>query len=104
MSGPDMKTIISNATIAALDGDQPYGLIHGGAIAIAEGKIQWIGSAAAVPDEYAGWAPHDAGMLKSGYRADLADWNVGHPADLAYRIGFNPLHARWFAGEPRPWN
>ncbi len=31
--------------------------------------------------------------------ADLAVWNCGHPAELAYRIGFNPLHARLFKGE-----
>jgi imidazolonepropionase len=31
-------------------------------------------------------------------RADLAIWDVGHPAELAYRIGFNPLHKRIFGG------
>jgi imidazolonepropionase len=33
----------------------------------------------------------DCGMIAPGMRADLAVWNVGHPAELAYRIGFNPL-------------
>ncbi|MCJ8310350.1 MAG: amidohydrolase family protein, partial [Hyphomicrobiales bacterium] len=32
-------------------------------------------------------------------RADLAIWDVQHPAELSYRIGFNPLHRRIFAGE-----
>ena len=38
------------------------------------------------------------GRLAPGQIADLAVWNVGHPAELAYRIGFNPLHRRIFGG------
>ena len=45
-----------------------------------------------------GW--RDCGTLAPGQRADLAIWNADHPAELAYRIGFNPLHARIFAGRP----
>ncbi len=41
---------------------------------------------------------NDTGMIKAGLRADLALWNVEHPAELAYRIGFNPLHKRVFGG------
>ncbi|WP_071672675.1 imidazolonepropionase [Nioella nitratireducens] len=41
----------------------------------------------------------DTGRIASGQRADLAVWNVTHPAELAYRFGFNPLHQRWFKGE-----
>jgi len=41
----------------------------------------------------------DAGQVRPGARADLAVWDVGHPAELAYRIGFNPLNRRIFAGE-----
>ncbi len=40
----------------------------------------------------------DCGRVAAGMRADLAIWNVAHPAELAYRIGFNPLHARLFGG------
>ncbi|MBI1386700.1 MAG: imidazolonepropionase [Rhizobiales bacterium] len=40
----------------------------------------------------------DRGVIGKGRRADLAIWNVEHPAELAYRIGFNPLHARIFEG------
>jgi imidazolonepropionase len=43
---------------------------------------------------------HDCGRIAPGLRADLAVWNVESPAELAWRIGFNPLHARYFAGEP----
>ncbi len=38
----------------------------------------------------------DCGMIKPGLRADLAIWDVRHPAELSYRIGYNPLHARMF--------
>ena len=41
---------------------------------------------------------HDTGVLAAGNRADLAIWNVQHPAELAYRIGFNPLHERICGG------
>ncbi|MFN3937352.1 MAG: imidazolonepropionase [Gemmobacter sp.] len=40
----------------------------------------------------------DTGRLAPGLRADLAVWNVETPAELAYRFGFNPLHARIFGG------
>ena len=40
----------------------------------------------------------DRGQIVTGARADLAVWNVRHPAELSYRIGFNPLHARIFGG------
>lgn len=40
----------------------------------------------------------DCGRIAPGLRADLAIWNVETPAELAYRIGFNPLHARIFGG------
>ncbi len=40
----------------------------------------------------------DAGVIAPGMRADLAIWDVAHPAELSYRIGFNPLHERLFAG------
>jgi imidazolonepropionase len=40
----------------------------------------------------------DRGRVVAGARADLCIWNVAHPAELAYRIGFNPLHQRIFKG------
>ncbi len=42
----------------------------------------------------------ETGMLKAGMRADIAIWNAERPAELAYRIGFNPLHRRIFGGVP----
>lgn len=41
---------------------------------------------------------HDCGQLCAGLRADMAIWDVQEPAELAYRIGFNPLVERIFAG------
>ncbi|MGE0846519.1 MAG: imidazolonepropionase [Flavobacteriaceae bacterium] len=40
----------------------------------------------------------DTGVIEPGRRADIAIWNAGHPAELAYRIGFNPLNERIFGG------
>jgi imidazolonepropionase len=41
----------------------------------------------------------DCGVIAAGQRADLCIWNIEHPAELAYRIGFNPLHKRIFGGQ-----
>lgn len=40
----------------------------------------------------------DCGAVAPGMRADLTVWDVDHPAELAYRIGFNPLYSRMFKG------
>ena len=40
----------------------------------------------------------DRGTIRAGLRADLAIWDAGHPAELTYRIGFNPLWKRMFGG------
>ncbi len=42
---------------------------------------------------------NDAGVIEVGRRADLAVWDVEHPAELAYRFGVNPLYARLFGGK-----
>nr|BAA97750.1 riorf39 [Rhizobium rhizogenes]BAB16158.1 riorf39 [Rhizobium rhizogenes] len=39
------------------------------------------------------------GTLEVGKSADLAIWNIERPAELVYRIGFNPLHSRVFKGK-----
>jgi imidazolonepropionase len=38
------------------------------------------------------------GTLEAGKRCDLALWNIERPAELVYRMGFNPLHSRVWAG------
>ncbi|MEM6371605.1 MAG: imidazolonepropionase [Pseudomonadota bacterium] len=40
----------------------------------------------------------DAGVIQAGAHADLCVWDVEDPSELAYRIGFNPLHKRMFGG------
>jgi len=42
------------------------------------------------------------GRLAAGMDCDLALWDIDAPADLVYRMGFNPLHARVFRGIPTP--
>ncbi len=41
----------------------------------------------------------DRGIIRAGARADLAIWDVEHPAELTYRIGYNPLWKRVFGGK-----
>lgn len=38
------------------------------------------------------------GTIEAGKRCDLAIWNVEEPAELVYRMGLNPLHARIWSG------
>jgi imidazolonepropionase len=40
----------------------------------------------------------DIGTLEAGKRCDLAIWDIEQPAELVYRMGFNPLHRRVFGG------
>jgi imidazolonepropionase len=40
----------------------------------------------------------DRGAIAAGLRADLAVWDADEPAELAYRIGFNPLRRRIVGG------
>jgi imidazolonepropionase len=42
---------------------------------------------------------HRLGTLEQGKACDLAIWNIERPADLVYRMGFNPLHARIWSGQ-----
>lgn len=39
------------------------------------------------------------GTLEAGKSADLAIWSIERPAELVYRMGFNPLHARIWRGQ-----
>lgn len=41
----------------------------------------------------------ELGTLEEGKACDLAIWNIGQPAELVYRMGFNPLHARVWSGQ-----
>lgn len=40
----------------------------------------------------------ETGALEAGKWADLAIWDIERPAELVYRLGFNPLHARVWRG------
>jgi imidazolonepropionase len=39
------------------------------------------------------------GSLEAGKDCDLAIWDIERPAELVYRIGFNPLHSRVWQGD-----
>ncbi|BCG95183.1 imidazolonepropionase [Mesorhizobium sp. 131-2-1] len=41
----------------------------------------------------------NTGTLEAGKAADLAIWDIERPAELVYRMGFNPLHARIWRGQ-----
>ena len=41
----------------------------------------------------------ETGTLEAGKWCDLAIWDIERPAELVYRIGFNPLHARVWRGQ-----
>ena len=42
---------------------------------------------------------HEVGTLEVGKWADFCLWNIEQPAELVYRIGFNPLHQRIWRGQ-----
>ncbi|PYE87924.1 imidazolonepropionase [Phyllobacterium leguminum] len=41
----------------------------------------------------------ETGTLEVGKWADLAIWDIERPAELVYRMGFNPLHRRIWRGQ-----
>jgi imidazolonepropionase len=41
----------------------------------------------------------ETGTLEAGKSADFAIWDIERPAELVYRMGFNPLHRRIFKGQ-----
>jgi imidazolonepropionase len=41
---------------------------------------------------------HEIGSLAPGKSCDLAIWDIERPAELVYRLGFNPLHQRIWRG------
>ena len=42
---------------------------------------------------------HEVGSLEPGKACDLAIWDIERPAELVYRMGFNPLHASIWRGQ-----
>lgn len=41
----------------------------------------------------------ESGSLEAGKWCDLAIWDIEEPAELVYRIGYNPLHSRVWRGQ-----
>ena len=42
----------------------------------------------------------DRGTIEAGKIADIAVWNMEHPRELSYHIGFNPIHRVLQSGQP----
>jgi imidazolonepropionase len=42
---------------------------------------------------------NDIGTLEAGKQCDVAIWDIEDPAELVYRMGFNPLYRRVWRGE-----
>lgn len=42
--------LLTHANVATMDGDRPFGLIEDGAVAVADGKIAWIGPSREAPE------------------------------------------------------
>ena len=57
MATPNL--ILTNATLATMQAGSAYGLIEDGAIAIAAGRIAWVGKAADLPPDYFAFARQD---------------------------------------------
>ncbi|WP_166418946.1 imidazolonepropionase [Cochlodiniinecator piscidefendens] len=54
--------VLTNASLATMEeGDAAYGLVEAGSIAIAQGRIVWVGAAADLPADYAAWDQRDQG-------------------------------------------
>jgi imidazolonepropionase len=41
----------------------------------------------------------EVGTIEAGKSCDLAIWDIDRPAELVYRMGFNPLHQRIWSGQ-----
>ena len=47
--------LLTNATLATMEIDRPYGLIEDGAIVIDGDKISWVGALSDLPAGYRKW-------------------------------------------------
>src|SRR5260370_10120730 len=94
--GSMFDLLLTNASVATMAENSPFGLVRDGAIGITEGKIAWVGPAAQGPSE-AGTVRDLAGKVVTPGLVDphtpivygeegLIDFDVlsqgGHPWDL----------------------
>ena len=70
--------VLRNINVATLR--EGYGLIPGGALAVADGRIAWAGAEADLPADFAGWEREDLG-------ADVG-WLVDHEHVIGARRVF----------------
>ena len=77
-----------------LDGKHPEGWFPEQKIGVKEAIEAYTKGSA-----FAAFRESDLGTLEAGKRCYLAIWSIERPAELAYRIGFNPLQARVWNGQ-----
>lgn len=54
------ERVFTNCTAATMvEGGDPYGLIEGAAIAVADSQVAWVGPARDLPQDFAAWPTHD---------------------------------------------
>ncbi len=62
MGQTDDTKILTNCHLATMQaGSAPYGMIRDGAVAVHQGRIQWVGAATELPATYQGWHKQDMG-------------------------------------------
>lgn len=109
--------VLHNCNVATMTDEMPYGLVADGALAIAQGKIAWVGAANALPAEYGDYPRHDLGgalvtpglidchthLVFGGDRADEFEWRLNgiSYAEIAKRGGgiLSSVRATRAAGE-----
>jgi len=59
------QRVLVNATLATCsESDEPYGLVHQGAVAVSDGLVKWCGSQSNIPKQYEGYEKqHCSGKL-----------------------------------------
>ena len=51
--------LLTHATLATMTGDDAFGLLTDGAIAVQDGQIAWVGPSTDIPDRYRNWHKQD---------------------------------------------
>ena len=66
--------------------------LHPGSVALADWARVYFGAQITLDQDC-------RAAIEAGKSADLAIWDIERPAELVYRMGFNPLHARIWRGQ-----
>ena len=93
MSIPDNRPIVEDlwvdAHLAAMTGDKPYGTIRDGALAVAGGRIIWVGEKANCPLNL---RPGPKGFTRPGEDGSRRAWSIVIPIWSMEDIGPGSLN------------